>query len=496
MRKIDKPTFLLAFIFGLPITLALRTRIYNPDLWFHLRTGDWILLHHAFPQTDPFAQGGAQRTFIAYSWLFDVMAAKLYSAFGLLFVPISETVLAVAIVLALFLLLRSFRVGLIHAALLIVLATMAIRPLLYLRTWLFTILFFILELWLLFRPGGNTKRVLIILPMIFVFWANIHIQFIYGLFIVGLFLAEAVFLRFTKWQLTSVAPQWTLTDRALLLLLCGLATLVNPYGYRLYKVVADYASQTGVFPYTHETWPLNSHHPSYTVCLIMSATAIWCIGYYRERRPFVLVFLAWALFVGFHLARDSWALVAASCFVIAATNHHLTKTQEAMRLRSVLGASALVLILFAGISRGRHIDRQHLAASVRQNFPVDAADYIEHNRLTGPLFNTYGWGGYLMWRLPLLPVSIDGRSNLYGSARVERQRRTLSADPGWTQDPSITAARLILLPVGEPLTSVLKVHPCYRLAYSDTLSAVFTTRDDSSQVECPAALPDPEYHHK
>src|SRR5215469_5771425 len=496
MRKIDKPTFLLAFIFGLPITLALRTRIYNPDLWFHLRTGDWILLHHAFPQTDPFAQGGAQRTFIAYSWLFDVMAAKLYSAFGLLFVPISETLLAVAIVLALFLLLRSFRVGLIHAALLIVLATMAIRPLLYLRTWLFTILFFILELWLLFRPGGNTKRVLIILPMIFVFWANIHIQFIYGLFIVGLFLAEAVFLRFTKWQLTSVAPQWTLTDRALLLLLCGLATLVNPYGYRLYKVVADYASQTGDFPYTHETWPLNSHHPSYTVCLIMSATAIWCIGYYRERRPFVLVFLAWALFVGFHLARDSWALVAASCFVIAATNHHLTKTQEAMRLRSVLGASALVLILFAGISRGRHIDRQHLAATVRQNFPVDAAEYIELNRLTGPLFNTYGWGGYLMWRLPLLPVSIDGRSNLYGSARVERQRRTLSADPGWTQDPSITAARLILLPVGEPLTSVLKVHPCYRLAYSDTLSAVFTTRDDSSQVECPAALPDPEYHHK
>ena len=76
------------------------------------------------------------------------------------------------------------------------------------------------------------------------------------------------------------------------------------------------------------------------------AVAMWCIGYYRERRPFVIVFLAWALFVGFHLARDSWALVAASCFVIAATNNDLTKTHEAVRLRSVLGASALVLILF------------------------------------------------------------------------------------------------------------------------------------------------------
>lgn len=490
VRKIDKTPYLLAFIFGVPIALSLRATIYNPDLFYHLRTGDWILLNHAFPQTDPFAQGGAQRIYIAYSWLFDVMGAKLYSAFGLLFVPVIQTLLAVAIALALFLLIRSFRVGLIPTALLILFAMIAMRPLLYLRTWLFTILFFSLELWLLFRPGGNPKRVLIILPAIFVFWTNIHIQFIYGLFIVGLFLAEAVFWRLTKWRQSSVAPQWTLADRALLLLLCGLATLVNPYGYRIYKVIAEYASQNGIFPYIHETWPLNSHHPSYAVCLIISAAAIWSVGYYRESRPFVLVFLAWALFTGFHLSRDSWVLVVASCFVIAATNSDLIKIEEVIRLRSILGASAIVLILFAGLWRMRHIDRQHLEATVTENYPVDAADYIERNRLRGPLFNTFGWGGYLMWRLPFLPVSIDGRTNLYGAARVARQRNTLSAGPEWAQDPSIQAARLILVPVDEPLTSVLKMDPCYRLAYSDSVSAVFTTGDDCSHVDCAAALPD------
>ncbi len=29
-----------------------------------------------------------------------------------------------------------------------------------------------------------------------------------------------------------------------------------------------------------------------------------------------------------------------------------------------------------------------------------------------PLFNPCGWGGYLIWRLPNMPVSIDGRPNL------------------------------------------------------------------------------------
>jgi len=489
MRKVDYRAFVLAFIFSVPVVFGLRARIHNPDLFYHIRTGDWILQRHTVPHTDPFAQGGTQRVFIAYSWLFDVATAKLYSAFGLMYVPLSTVLLVVAIVLALFLLIRSFGVGLVRTALLILLAMVAMYPLLYLRTWLFTILFFIVELWILFRPGGKPKTALLVLPGIFVLWANIHVQFSYGLFVLGLFVAEGILLRFTNSRLDSVAPQWNIKERALLFFVCGLATLVNPYGVGIYKVIAEYTSQKGMFPYIQETWPLNSFHPSYASCLIVTAAGIWYAGYYRERRPLVLLIFAWAMVTGFHLTRDSWVVCVASCFVIAATSGDETKDRNPIRLPSVLVALSMVLILFAGLMVERHIDSRHLAASVSANYPVAAADFIERNHLSGPLFNTYSWGGYLMWRLTDLPVSIDGRANVYGAARVERQRRTLGAASDWAQDPSLRTARLILLPQNEALTTLLKAHSCYRLAYSDSLSAVFTVRDDCSPLNCLAGSP-------
>ena len=32
--------------------------ISDPDIWWHLRTGDWILAHHTVPSTDPFSSYG------------------------------------------------------------------------------------------------------------------------------------------------------------------------------------------------------------------------------------------------------------------------------------------------------------------------------------------------------------------------------------------------------------------------------------------------------
>src|SRR3974377_796049 len=112
MRKLDYRTFVLAFIFGLPVVLGLHASIYNPDIFYHIRTGNWIFQHHTLPQTGPFGQGGAQRVFIAYSWLFDVATAKLYSVFGFVFVPVTQVLVVVAIAVALFLLIRSFGVDL------------------------------------------------------------------------------------------------------------------------------------------------------------------------------------------------------------------------------------------------------------------------------------------------------------------------------------------------------------------------------------------------
>ncbi len=77
------------------------------------------------------------------------------------------------------------------------------------------------------------------LPLIFFVWANLHIQFIYGLFLVGLLLASTVAQRMANsW---GIAPGFLLpaTLPALPLAECSLpawlATLVGPNFYHPYS---------------------------------------------------------------------------------------------------------------------------------------------------------------------------------------------------------------------------------------------------------------------
>src|SRR5262249_1369647 len=91
-----------------------------------------------------------------------------------------------------------------------------------------------------------------------------------------------------------------------------------------------------------------------------------------------------------------------------------------------------VLLLVVVVGGYRHISEATLHAAVAKEFPAGAAAFVKAEReqsprdpwYDGPLFNDLDWGGYLIWALPELPVSIDGRMNLHGDARLERNAHT------------------------------------------------------------------------
>jgi hypothetical protein len=57
--------------------------IEDPDIWWHLGTGQWIVAHGHVPIEDPFSVYGAGKPWIAYSWLFEILVYRLYRYFGL-----------------------------------------------------------------------------------------------------------------------------------------------------------------------------------------------------------------------------------------------------------------------------------------------------------------------------------------------------------------------------------------------------------------------------
>src|SRR3954453_10170656 len=57
---------------ALPILAVLRP-VTDPDIWWHLRVGQWVVEHGALPANDPFSLPGLDKPWVAYSWLYEVL---------------------------------------------------------------------------------------------------------------------------------------------------------------------------------------------------------------------------------------------------------------------------------------------------------------------------------------------------------------------------------------------------------------------------------------
>jgi hypothetical protein len=113
---------------------------------------------------------------------------------------------------------------------------------------------------------------------------------------------------------------------------------------------------------------------------------------------------------------------------------------------------------------------------VEGKFPVKAVAFLKEQGYSGPVFNHFGWGGYLIWSLPELPVSIDGRTNLYGDPRVIQVFRTAQGFPGWNEDPNLAAANVILVPRAMALQDLLGRDRRFEKVYEDHNAVVFLAR--------------------
>jgi hypothetical protein len=139
-------------------------------------------------------------------------------------------------------------------------------------------------------------------------------------------------------------------------------------------------------------------------------------------------------------------------------------------LTVVLVAVVLLIAIF------RLPDSKALMGQTARVFPVKAADFIRSSRLAGPVFNTYTWGGFLIWYLPESPVAIDGRVSLYGDEINRTHFKVTSGKQTLDTDPDFSRARTFLLQRNSALARALATGPGlssrYRLVYEDDVAMV------------------------
>lgn len=474
---------LLVAVFTVPAVIAMQlATVTDPDLWWHLRTGQWIAQHHVVPATDQFSAFGIEKPWVAYSWLFEVALYGVYSVGGLLGVVVFKSLVITAITAAVYCLVCRLQQDFTWRVVLTSLATISMAGLYTPRPWLFTVLFFIIEINALFayREGGGLRKLYVLAPL-FLLWANIHVQFIYGLFVFFLFAIEPPLSRMLAARIphirmiaTPAAPLW------LAMAICAAISLINPYGIRLYATFFELIAQKTPFRYVQEAQALSFRQIPDYLFLAMLLAAVFVIAWTRHADSLYQLLLIAGALLGFRSCRDVWFLAVVSAAILAAciparpTGKYVATRGQRLAIGVAIGVALLSTLAFRGVSNAA-LERQ-----VAEELPAKAADFTSHYETSGPLFNDYNWGGYLVWKLPSLLVSIDGRTAVHGDQRIVRSVDTWAGKHDWSSDPELSSAGIVIGPIDAPLTAILRLVPDYQVVYEDKIAVVFAHKTPSS----------------
>jgi hypothetical protein len=473
----------LLFSAGALHEAAHRTSLADPDIWWHLRTGLWILQSHAVPRVGLFSQSSSM-PWSASSWGYEVLAATAYKLAGLRSIPVLLMAFKVVLAGMTFLLARGSRETFWTGVLLSAMAQYAI-PDLQPEPILCSIILFAMELSLLMRSRRTgSVRPLYWLPFLFVVWANVHLQFMNGLLVLALFylaiLAEEVCRRSGATWVDASAQALPLSPAGVVIGASFVATLLTPYSYHSFLLALNNTSSAFVAS-SQELHSLSFRRPEDYALLLLAMAAFLSLGRQRSRDIFKLGLMIVCMIFAFRVQRDTWFLVLPSIAVIgeawwAAGTARSRQTRVPAWDWENLTTVGLVLAVFLASALRGTLSQEALLKKVGERFPLQACEYIREHQLPGPLFNEYAWGGFLIWKLPEYPVAMDDRQDLYGAETIERYRKVSAARAPFDAAPEFAQASTILVSKNSRLANALSKDPNFEVAYTDGLSTILLRR--------------------
>ena len=399
---------------GLFLLGLLSTELADTDAWWHLATGRYIVSAHRLPTPDPFAYttAGARAAYpsedatrafnLTHEWLTQCLMYLVAAGGGLGAVVFGRALLLVAACgLTGFVAWR--RTASLSWAIAAALAAGSLavefahdRP--SIVSFLFTALFIAI---------CEERRPLWTLPVLAVLWANCHGGFFLGWLVMGAYALEAAVRRMPQARRMGTAAA-----------LAVLASGANPNGFGVVKTLLAYRNSP--MTATLIEWAHASLWGSpYAFDLLLYGAALTLALSWKKVR-----LSDWVLFAVFAAAAltafRNEMLIGLLAPVLIAAYFPWKRALPAIALYGA--AAALAGGLIWGTTRGAFF--QFRAAEWR--FPAGAADFLRERQIAGPIFNTYEYGGYLIWRGER--VFIDGRA--LSEAVFQDYRVILGAPPG------------------------------------------------------------------
>lgn len=466
------------FAVTLPVIAVRRT--VDPDLWWHLRTGEYVLAH-GIPRTDVFSFTVPGHRWVTHEWLSQIFMWLVYQAGGFTALIL---VFAILIALAFWLVYRRCAGRPYLAAFVVLLAAFAAAITWGARPQMFNLLLLAVFIYLVegVRTGQLSARAFWWLPPLTALWANLHSGYLLGVaLLLGYLAGESI----PRWQASGVAlsrPAW----RQLVLAapLSFLAAALNPNGFDLWFYPFETLGSGAMQSYIQEWQPPDFHAAIFWPFALLLALGVLALVLSPQRPGLTdLLLFGGTAGAGLLSARHIplFALVAAPIVC-----RHLAAILAGTPLRGLVapvpvsapprGPALLnALILVLAVAAGLFWTVERVAGNeeaIRASFPVAAADYLEAAGLDSARgYNSYEWGGYLIWRG--FPVFVDGRADVYGDAFLHDYRRALDARADWRAPLDDFAVQYVLLHQDSALATLLQESGDWERTYADSLAVIY-----------------------
>jgi hypothetical protein len=155
----------------------------------------------------------------------------------------------------------------------------------------------------------------------------------------------------------------------------------------------------------------------------------------------------------------------------------VTRVRPAMaRLNWLL----LALVLMGGVVKAFYAaNPDAIKAAQETHLPVRVATYLNEVQPEGLMFNSYNWGGYLMFAAPDYSVYVDGRTDLYGDAFLREYLGVAFARDGWQEVLEERKIGFVVIEQNSLLSNALRDEPEWRVDYEDDMAVVFVRNSAS-----------------
>lgn len=428
---------------GLFAILALLTfvgPINSNDTFLHIGIGKDILQNGLHTQ-DPFSFTQKNTKYIDHEWLCQVILYLLYAFAGTKALFLYKLVSCCGFLLVLWFLIPD-KTRFVYYTPLVLALPLAythaqVRP--HILAWLLASILMLLI---------QHKRYWFI-PLLMIFWANVHASFVLGLGVLSVFFLEAYQIQ----KSTKILIQWGISL---------LSPLLNPFFYKTYL----FLFQINEYTHTVDEWlPFKPGTFYFNVFLIFSVLLGFSFLWSSKIKPLRLILSIFLIYLGFSAMRHA---IVALIYLSPILFDNLSNTNTSI-LKIKHQWLTLVFILTIPFLWSFQKKEQNLTISVNHEvLCVQASSFLKKHHVRGQIYNDYNFGGYLIWdQYPSQKVFVDGRLEIYGGQVLKDYYTISKAMPGWESLLEQYQINVVVVRTERAIAQAIAEHPQWDLVYFD-----------------------------